>query len=86
MLKKYDELEEKMKKVKEENYLLKDELDKTMKKVKEENDFLKDELNQSIIKRNACVKTKLVCDVSHSTHNLKSPLEKCASIEVVSDK
>ena len=54
--KKNDELEEKMKKVKEENYLLKDELEEEMKKVKEENDLLKDELNQSIIERNTHVK------------------------------
>ena len=52
-----------MKKVKEENYLLKDELEEKMKNVQEENDLLKDELNQSIVERNECVKAKLSCDV-----------------------
>ena len=50
--------------------MLKDELEEKMKKVKEENDLLKDELNQSIIERNACVKEKLICNVSCSINDL----------------
>ena len=63
-----------------------EELEDEMKRLKEENDLLKDDLNQSIIERNACVKKKLVCDVSCSTDDLNSPLEKCDSVDVVCDK
>ena len=48
--KRNDELEEKMKKLKEENYLLKDELEEKMKKAKEEDELLKDELNHLSLK------------------------------------
>lgn len=49
--KRNDELEEKIKKVKEENYLLKDELEEKMKQAKEEEDLLKDELNYLSLKQ-----------------------------------
>ena len=63
-----------------------DELEDKMKRLKEENDLLKDKLNQSIIERNTHVKTKLLYDVSCSTNDLNSPLEKYDSVEVVCDK
>ena len=48
--------------------------------------MLRDKLNQSIIERNAYVKEKSVCDVSCSTDDLNSPLDKYNSVEVVCDK
>lgn len=48
-----------------------------MKKLEEENGLLKDELNQSLTLRNECLKTKLVFDISYSTKDLESSLDKC---------